>query len=204
MKIVFTGIQGCGKGTQARLLVENYGYTIVEMGWEFRKILASGSELAVELKEIMDSGQQVNQKLGWEVMRQAIKNQTSDKIIFDGFIRNDWNKEIFDEVLPEYKVVFFNLWVEKAKLRLLWRMFDPKTGETFMAGLTINPKTGDTLVKRDDDKDETAILKRISEYEEKTLPIVEIQKKEDKIISINADGSIDEVHSQIINALWLK
>jgi len=57
-------------------------------------------------------------------------------------------------------------------------MFDPKTGETFPAGTLLHPKTGEALVKRDDDKDEQAILKRISEYETKTLPIVEIQKNE--------------------------
>jgi len=55
MKFVTTGIQGCGKGTQARILVENYGFTLIEMGGEFRKIIASGSDLGLELKSIMDT-----------------------------------------------------------------------------------------------------------------------------------------------------
>ena len=41
MKLVFTGIQGCGKWTQARILVEKYGYTLVEMWAEFRKTVSS-------------------------------------------------------------------------------------------------------------------------------------------------------------------
>jgi adenylate kinase family enzyme len=64
-------------------------------------------------------------------METVIKNQTSKDIIYDGFIRNDWNKEIFDRLLPEYKVVFFHLDEEKAKNRLLGRMFNKTTGETF-------------------------------------------------------------------------
>jgi hypothetical protein len=48
-------------------------------------------------------------------MEQVVASQTAEKIIFDGFIRNDWNKEIFDRILPDYKVLFFNLDVETAK-----------------------------------------------------------------------------------------
>ena len=201
MKLVFTGIQWCGKGTQARLLVEKYGYTLVEMGAEFRKVVSSGSELWQKVKAVIDSWAQVNAELWWEVMRNAINNNSWKKIIFDWFIRNNWNKEIFDEILPEYKVLFFNLWVDKAKNRLLWRMFDPKTWETFMAWTTHNPETWDSLIKRDDDKDESAILKRISEYENKTLPVVEIQKQEWRVIEINADQEIEAVHAEIVSKI---
>ncbi|MDD2871008.1 MAG: nucleoside monophosphate kinase [Candidatus Gracilibacteria bacterium] len=203
MKIVFTGIQGCGKGTQARLLVEKYGFTLLEMGNEFRKLVASGTELGNKVKQIIDSGAQVDSDLGKEIMENVVKNQSSDRIIYDGFIRNEWNKEIFDRILPDYKVLFFDLSVEKAKARLLGRMFDKTTGETFMAGTTHNPKTGEQLIKRDDDKDEKAILKRISEYEEKTLPIVEIQKSEGKVIEISANDTIENIHSVIVEKLGL-
>lgn len=203
MKIVFTGIQGCGKGTQARILVENHGFTLLEMGNEFRKLVASGTELGNKVKAVIDSGAQVDAELWKAIMEQVVSSQTAEKIIFDGFIRNDWNKEIFDRILPDYKVLFFNLDVETAKWRLLGRMFDPKTGETFLSGTTHNPKTGDALVKRDDDKDEWAILKRISEYETKTLPIVEIQKSEGKVIEINAKGTIEEVTDNIKKGLGL-
>lgn len=203
MKIVFTWIQGCGKGTQARVLVENHGFTLLEMGNEFRKLVASGSELGERVKAVMNSWAQVDADLGKEVMEQVVATQKAEKIIFDGFIRNEWNKEIFDRILPDYKVLFFNLDVETAKHRLLGRMYDPKTGETFGAWTLTNPKTGDTLIKRDDDKDEQAILKRISEYETKTLPIVDIQKSEGKVIEINAKGTIEEVSENIRKWLGL-
>ncbi len=203
MKIVFTWIQWCGKWTQARILVENYGFKLLEMWNEFRKLVASWTELWNKVKAIIDSWAQVDAELWKEIMENVIISQTDDKIIFDGFIRNDWNKEIFDRVLPDYKVLFFNLDVERAKQRLLGRMFDPKTWETFVAWTLTNPKTWENLVKRDDDKDEAAILKRISEYEEKTLPIVETQKSEWKVIEVNAAWSIEEVSENIKNALGL-
>lgn len=203
MKIVFTWIQGCWKWTQARILVENYGFKLLEMWNEFRKLVASWTELWNKVKSIIDSGAQVDADLGKEIMENVLLSIKWEKIIFDGFIRNDWNKEIFDRVMPEYKVLFFNLDVEVAKQRLLGRMFDPKTWETFTSGTIKNPKTWDSLVKRDDDKDEAAILKRISEYETKTLPIVEIQKTEWKVIEINAFGTIDEVSENIKKALGL-
>jgi adenylate kinase len=69
------------------------------------------------------------------------QNYPEKHVIFDAFIRNDWNKEIFDRLMSDYKVVLFQLSEEKAKQRLLGRMFNPKTGETFPTGTTIDPKT---------------------------------------------------------------
>lgn len=202
MKIVFTWIQWCGKGTQARILVEKFGFTLLEMGVEFRKVIASGSELGNQIKSIIDAWHQVSEELWKQVMETVLAEQTADRIIFDGFVRNERNKEIFDRVLPDYKVVFFNLSVEKAKQRLLWRMFDPITQETFMSGVTHNPKTGTELVKRDDDQEE-AIMTRINAYTDYTLPIVEMQKAEWRVIEINADQSIEEVAKEIEQKLGL-
>jgi adenylate kinase family enzyme len=106
------------------------------------------------------------------------KFKDEKKIIFDAFIRLPWNKTTFEKIIPQYNVVFFELDTEKAKARLLGRMYDKETGETFQAGTEVNPKNGNTLIKRDDDKDEAAIYKRFEEFETKTLPIVEEQRNE--------------------------
>jgi len=61
-------------------------------------------------------------------MKTAIlNNKEKEKIIFDGFIRLEWNKKLFDSLLPEYQVVLFELSEEKAKQRLLGRMYNPTT-----------------------------------------------------------------------------
>ena len=203
MKLVFTGIQWCGKGTQAKLLSEKYGFEMTGMWDEFRKVVASGSELWEEIKAIIDAGRLVGDDLGTQVMKTAIENaQGVENMIFDAFIRLPWNKEVFDSYLSDYQVVFFDLSEEKAKQRLLGRMYNPKTDETFPTGTTHDPETWDELIRRKDD-DEASILKRIEEYTTKTLPIVEIQRKEWRVIEVNADQSIEEVFAELEQKLWL-
>ena len=203
MKLVLTGIQWCWKWTQARKLVENYGFTLVEMGAEFRKIIASQSELWRKLKEVMDAWYQVPGELWIQVMEEAVKNHLHiENVIFDAFVRNDWNKEIFDKMLPEYKVIFFELSTEKAKERLLGRMYDKETWETFPAGTQLNPKNWNILVKRADDE-EQAINERIRLFYEKTMPIVDLYRQEWKVIEINAKWSIDEIALRLKESLGL-
>lgn len=203
MKLVFTGIQWCWKWTQARILVEKYGFTLLEMGTEFRKIIATWSDLGLKLKEIIEAGHQVPADLWKEIMEEIVSSQVDENIIFDAFVRNDRNKEIFDRLLPDYRVIFFNLSKEKSMARLLWRMYDPISQETFPAGTIQNPKTGTVLIKREDDQ-EQAILNRIQAFIDKTLPIVELQKAEWRVIEINADQSIENVAKELAIALHLE
>ncbi|NDK08350.1 AAA family ATPase [Candidatus Gracilibacteria bacterium] len=202
MKLVFTGIQGCGKGTQARLLVEKYGYTLLEMGQELRNIASSGTDIGKKLKETLESGALVTPDFVGEVMKEILAKQTNDNLILDGFVRNQGNKKTLEEIFPDYKVVFFELSKEKAIQRLLGRMYDPITGDTFPAGTTINPKTGNTLIKRGDDN-EAGILKRIDEFMNNTLPIAKIQEQEGKVIKVNADQSVEEVGKEMLSKLGL-
>lgn len=203
MKLVFTWIQGCGKGTQAKLLAEKYGFESTGMWDEFRKVVKSGSKLWEEIKAIIESGYLVWDDLGAQVMRTAIENASwVENMIFDAFIRLPWNKEVFDSYLSDYKVVFFNLSEEKAKKRLLGRMFNKATWETYMSGVTHDPVTGDELIRRADD-DEASILKRIEEYVKYTLPIVDVQRAEWRVIEINADQAIENVFAELEEKLQL-
>ena len=206
MKLVFSGIQWCGKWTQARLLEEKYGVKILDMWGEFRRVVGSGSELWNTLKEILEKWDQVNGELWKQVMEDAIEkvleNHSNEMVVFDGFIRNDWNVEIFNRLLPDYKVVLFELSEEKSKQRLLGRMFNKTTWETFMTGTTHDPETGEELIRRADDNEE-GILKRIQLYKDLTLPVVEMQRTEGRVIEVNADQSIEEVFAELQEKLWL-
>ena len=203
MKLVFTGIQGCGKGTQAKLLWEKYGFEMTGMWDEFRKVVKSGSELWQEIKAVIEAWYLVDDELWAQVMKTAIENSEGvENMIFDAFIRLPWNKEVFDSYLSDYTVIFFNLSEEKAKQRLLGRMFNKTTGGTFMAGTTHDPETGEELIRRADD-DEASILKRIEEYITHTLPIVEVQRKEWRVIEINADQPIEDVFRELESKLGL-
>jgi adenylate kinase len=202
MKLVFTWIQWCWKWTQARLLVDNYGFTLLEMGQELRNIVSSWSELGLKIKWILESWALVSSDIVWEIMKEVLANQSSENLILDWFIRNEWNKKSLEELVDNYQVVFFELSKEKAIERLLGRMYNPNTGETFVAWTKVDPETWDELIVRKDDNEES-ILKRIDEYMNNTLPTVELQRKEWRVISINADQSISEVASEMVEKLWL-
>lgn len=202
MKIVFTGIQWCGKGTQARILVEKYGFKLLEMGGALREIAREETELGQNVKQTIDAGLQVDPSIVAEVMKEYLGRETNERIIMDGFVRNLWNKETMESIFPDYKVLFFNLSKEKAMGRLLGRMYDPLTGETFLSWTTHNPVTGTELVKRDDDN-EASIMTRINAFVEKTLPVVELQKQEGRVIEIDADQSVEKVAEEIKTKLWL-
>jgi len=132
-----------------------------------------------------------------DAVQNIIDNHNDEHVIFDAFIRNDWNKEIFDRLMPDYSVVLFELSEEKAHQRLLGRMFNPTNWETFQAGIELDPKTWEKLIQRSDDN-EAGIIKRIELYRDITLPIVEVQKTEWRVIEINADQSPDKVFEELV------
>lgn len=204
MKLVFIWIQWSGKWTQARLLEEKYNFKLFESGTALRNIASEDSILWKTVKEIIDVWNHVSPAIIEDIMTDIIENKSDGKnTIFDWFVRNIWNKKSADKVLWEYKVVLFELSEEKARERLLWRMYNPKTGETFKSGTKTDPETWDELVKRADDNEE-AIVKRIELYVDKALPLIEGYKENWNLIIVNADQAVKDVFSELVNKLNLK
>ena len=204
MKLAFVWIQWCGKWTQGRILAEKYWFKVLELWTEFRNIIKSWSELGEKIKELVNNWMQVTEELWREVMEKILTENTDENIIYDGFVRNKWNLEVFNNFVEDYKVVLFEIDLNKAKNRLYSRMYDLETWETFPWDIQVNPKNWNKLVKRDDDKDLEAIKKRFSEYIEKTLPVVEAQQKQGIVYEINADQEIEKVTEELERKLWLK
>src|SRR6185295_10510811 len=99
MDLVFFGIQGSGKGTQAKKLAAEFGYDIFEAGGELRKIAASGSELGKTVKNYIDEGHLVPHEIIMEVVKEAIGKRPKDqKILFDGIPRDDNQMRDFDAI----------------------------------------------------------------------------------------------------------
>jgi adenylate kinase len=203
MKLVFVWIQGSGKWTQWKILENNFWFEIFETGGALRKIAKEDSELWKTIKNTIEAWKQVSPEMIEDILVDFIENKASwNNIIFDGLVRNAWNKATADKILWDYKVVLFELDREKAEKRLLGRKYNPKTGETFLSTFNYDPKTGDKLeVRKDDNQD--SIRQRIEEFYEKTLPVIEEYESEWKLIKINADNCIEWVTKELIKKLGL-
>jgi adenylate kinase len=204
MNYVFIWIQGSGKWTQARLLEENFDFRLYESGGALRVIAQEESSLWKQVKETIDRWDHVSPEIIENIMTDILENKLDrTHAIFDGFVRNIGNKSSADRVLWDYKVVLFELSEDKARTRLLWRMYNPTTWQTFQAWTTKDPQTGETLIKRADDE-ENAILKRIALYVDLALPLIEEYRNEGKLIVVNADQSIEKVFAELQEKLGLK
>lgn len=202
--LVFIGAPGSGKGTQSAKLKEQKNYRHVSTGDLLRAEVASGSELGNELKAVMESGDLVGDELVVKLLKANI-NLSENAYIFDGYPRNiDQAKTLDGEILAgnEYMAVYFKVDTDKLVARLTNRRVSPD-GKNIYNLLTNPPKvegicdvTGEKLIHRDDDKEET-IRNRMNVYEQTVGPVLEFYQNKGILKEIQADRAVDEVYSEI-------
>ncbi|EKE26974.1 MAG: hypothetical protein ACD_4C00100G0001 [uncultured bacterium (gcode 4)] len=113
---------------------------------------------------------------------------------------------MFDLIVKDYIIIFLDLNKLDAIERLSWRRIDPVTWESFWPEFIqdINPKTGNQLIIRDDDKPE-AVSKRVDTFYQNTLPLLALWAAEwKKVYKIDASKTVEEVFSQIENIIESK
>ncbi len=181
MDLVLFGIQGSGKGTQAKKLAAEFGYDIFEAGGELRKIAASGSELGQTVKSYIDAGNLVPHEIIMKVVKEAIgARPKSQKILFDGIPRDGNQQKDFDAIMKEtgrdFKVIHLKL--------------DPEEGVRRIFG---RAKTEG----RKDDSDEAIIRKRMKTFTEKTVPVLEEYRKRGLVTEIDGMKNVDEVYAEM-------
>ena len=198
MNILLVGIQGSGKGTLARKLVEKFGYNFFEMGQKLRNFAELAEPESVEVRTLLASGSLVGPELVERILLHYRANHSGALILFDGIPRTPAQKNLFDRVFPEYIVLYLDLSRETAIERLAGRRIDAATGESFPASFEgdFSPFTGHKLVHREDDN-EAAVTKRIDTFYANTLPLLALWAGEGKrVYTIDASQSIDDVAKQ--------
>lgn len=186
MNLIFFGIQGSGKGTQAKLLAEKFNYVIFETGGELRKLASQNSELGKKVKSIIDAGHLVSSEVVMEIVENFLVQNKDKKIIFDGIPRNQDQQGILIDLLNshnlEYLAVHFKLEKEEALKRLYKRA---------------------EIEGRADDNEES-IQRRINIFYTETLPIIEQYQNQNHLMEIDASPSIEEIFSILTEKLELK
>lgn len=201
--IMLVGIQGSGKGTQARKILEKYPeeYVLFEMGGELRKYIQLDTPETREVKKLMDAGHKAPTPAIIEMTQQFLRKNEGKRIIMDSVIRSAEQDEAIGHLFGKFDVVYLELDEDTAVARLCGRRIDPVTQETFPASFTgdANPKTGNKLVTRADDTEE-AIRKRIAWSISDTLPLINIWESHGhKIVRIDASQSEEVIFEELMN-----
>ena len=207
MNIILLGPPGSGKGTQAGYIIKKYNTEHVSTGDILRKEVSSGSNLGLEAKEYMDSGNLVSDQLIIEMVSNYIADIPS--ILLDGFPRTLEQARAFENKLSNMKiyinhVIYFELSNETIIERLSKRITCRKCGNTYVKGMTNlkceNGCSQDNLYQREDDKPQS-IIKRLEVYQSETFPLIDFYKEKNIFSKINANQSIVKVINEIDTVL---
>jgi len=175
------GVQGSGKGTQAKRLASEYGLVHLSTGEMLRGAIAEGNELGRKVKPILESGELVPDDLMIELIRGRLQSsEAADGFILDGFPRTMAQADALDEMLSEIDrplAVVLELQIpdEVAIERLRKRAAEEG---------------------RSDDTPE-AIAKRIELYHRETKPLVAHYRLAGNLVGIHGDRPENEVFSEI-------
>jgi adenylate kinase len=200
MNILLFGPQGSGKGTQARLLSEKYGFFYFESGAYLRKL----AETNESLKKMLDSGILVPDKEMTSYLTAYLDQEDLyDNIIFDGFPRTVEQYHFLRNWLNDKEVnidlvIVLKISDEESVRRLSARRLDPSTGTIYNLITEPPPKEIDmsTLVHRDDDKPES-IKKRLGLYHSRTQLLINEFEGKTKVVEVNGERSVEEIFADL-------
>jgi adenylate kinase len=176
--LILFGAPGVGKGTQAKKLVEKYGWIHLSTGDLLREEIRQKTPLGLEADTIMKRGQLVPDEIVIGMIGSALDaNPQAKGFLFDGFPRTVAQAEALDKLLTLKKSsISLVLALDVAEEELVRRLL--------LRGQESN---------RPDDKDETVIRARIREYENKTAPVANYYAGQGKITHVPGEGSIEDI-----------
>jgi adenylate kinase len=216
MRIILLGMPGAGKGTQARFLMEKYGIPQISTGDMLRAAIKSGTPLGAQARIYMDRGALVPDEIVIALVRERVTAKDCLRgFIVDGFPRTIPQAEALRSVGIDIDFVLnIDVSDEEILRRMSGRFVHPASGRSYhvvfnqprVAGK--DDVTGDALVQRDDDKEET-VKKRITTYHAQTKPLVEYYSRwsqssdarAPRYARIDGNGSVDEIRARLLAAL---
>ena len=219
MKIILLGMPGAGKGTQAQFLIEKFKIPQISTGDMLRAAIKAGAPLGVEAKKFMDRGALVPDSIVIELVKQRVKeSDCASGFIIDGFPRTIPQAEALVRAgIDVDYVIEIAVGDDEILKRLGGRRVHPASGRTYH--VTFNPPraagkddvTGEALVQRPDDKEET-VRNRIATYHEQTKPLVAyysgLREKGDprapRHARIDGNGPVEQVRDRMFAALGAK
>jgi len=216
MRLILLGGPGAGKGTQATFIKEKFGIPQISTGDMLRAHVKNGTALGVAAKKIMDAGALVSDDIIIGMVKERITEADCAKgFLFDGFPRTIPQADAMKHAGIKLDFVV-EIAVDDAQIieRMSGRRAHLSSGRTYH--IKFNPPkvagkddvTGEDLVQRDDDKEET-VKKRLDVYHQQTEPLIAYYGQwaasgeggAPKYVKIPGVGKVEEIRDQIFTAL---
>jgi adenylate kinase len=212
MQVIFMGLPGAGKGTQAEKIVQEFGIPHISTGDIFRAAMAEGTPLGLKAKEYVDQGQLVPDDVTIGIVRERLSQPDTEKgFLLDGFPRTVPQAEALDQALREMGrridvVIHLNVNRDSLLERLTGRRICRSCGSTYH--VIFNPpnlegkcdKCGGELYQRPDDSVET-VATRLDVNIKQQEPLLHYYESKGVLRTVNGEAEIHEVFEQISSIL---
>lgn len=216
MKVILLGPPGAGKGTQAAFITQAFAIPQISTGDMLRAAVKAGTPLGLQAKAVMDAGKLVSDDIIIGLVKERIAQpDCANGFLFDGFPRTIAQAQAMrDDGVTISHVAQIDVPDDDIIQRMSGRRSHPGSGRVYH--VVFNPPkvegkddvTGEPLVQRDDDREET-VRKRLQVYHEQTSPLVgyylEWAKSgapaAPKYFKVSGTGKVEEVRDRLLAGL---
>ncbi len=208
-KYVIMGVQGSGKGTQSEMLAAGLDIVHISVGDIFRWNVQNHTKMGALVRRVMAAGELVGDDLVESVVRDRLtQHDWNFGFIVDGFPRNRRQAEFFLESYDIDGVIDLDLPDSEVRRRVLSRRLCASCGINYNL-LGSSPTVpgrcdacGGELVTREDDTEE-ALAVRLKDFHEKTNPVLDLFRRKEYVISVDARPPAEAVQAEIRQRLGL-
>ena len=208
-KYVIMGVQGSGKGTQSTMLAADLDLVPISVGDIFRWNVQHHTKIGAQVRRTMAEGELVDDDLAEGIVRDRLtQHDWNYGFIIDGFPRNERQAEFFLESYDIDGVIHLDLPDSEVRRRVMARRLCSGCGMDYNL-LASSPQVpgkcdvcGGELERREDDTEE-ALAVRLREYHEKTNPVLDIFRRKEYVVTVDARPGPEQVQQTIRTRLGL-